>query len=187
MKRLFDAARARLSLLIAGRTAEARMDEELSFYIEMEADRLAREYGMSPDEAQRRARASFGGVTQHKEELRAGRGLAWVGSLSLDTRLAMRMLRKSPGLTVVAVVGLSVAVAIGCVSFSGIYRIIDSKLPVSEGDRVISIRNLDRRLFQDARPTHLHYLPLWRDAMQGVAELGAYRNLSRNIVTTEGW
>ena len=187
MRRLFDAARTRLRLLVAGRAAEARMDEELAFHVEMEADRLAREYGMSADEARRRALATFGGVTQHKEELRAGRGLAWVGSLSLDTRLAMRMLRKSPGLTVVAVVGLSVAVAIGCVSFSGIYRIIDAKLPVSEGDRVISIRNLDRRLFQDARPTHLHYFPLWRDAMRDVAELGAYRNLSRNIVTTEGW
>ena len=186
MKRWFDAARTRLSLLVAGRAAEARMDEELAFHVDMEADRLAREYGMSADEARRRARATFGGVTQHKEELRAGRGLGWLDTVSLDVRLAGRMLRKSPGITLVAVVGLSVAVAIGCVSFSAIYRIIDPSLPVDEGDRVIAIRNIDRRAFQDARPTHLHYFPLWREAMSGVAELGAYRNLSRNIVTAEG-
>src|SRR5688572_26075978 len=113
------------------------MDEELAFHVDMEADRLSREHGLSPDEARRRARAAFGGVTQHKEELREGRGLAWLDTLSLDARLAVRMLRKSPGLTAVAVVGLSIAVAIGCVCFSGIYRIIDARLPVSEGDRVI--------------------------------------------------
>jgi predicted permease len=185
--RWFDAARTRLNLLVAGRAAEARMDEELAFHVDMEAQRIAREQGLPIDEARRIALATFGGVTQHKEELREGRGLAWLGTLSLDTRLALRMLRKNPGLTVVAVVGLSVAVAIASVSFSGIYRVIDARLPMDEGDRVISIRNLDRRLFQDARPTHLHYFGLWRDAMRGVAELGAYRNLSRNVSTTEGW
>jgi putative ABC transport system permease protein len=187
LRRWFDAARARLSLLVVGRAAESRMNEELAFHVDMEAQRIVRETNVSFDEARRRALATFGGVTQHREELRAGRGLAWLGTLSLDGRLALRMLRKSPGLTTVAVVGLSVAVAIGCVSFSAIYRIIDARLPVSEGDRVIGIRNIDRRALQDARPTHLHYLPLWREAMAGVAELGAYRNLSRNIVTAEGW
>jgi predicted permease len=187
VRRWLDAARTRLSLIVRKRHAEARIDEELAFHVDMEAQRIARERNVPADEARRLARAAFGGVTQHREHLRRGRGLAWIGSLTLDARLALRMLRKTPGLTAVAVVGLSVAVAIGCVCFSAIYRIIDAELPVDQGDRVISIRNIDRRLTQDARATHLHYLPLWRDAMRGVAELGAYRNLSRNIVTTEGW
>src|SRR5689334_18134510 len=118
MKRFYDAARARLSLL--GKDAEARMDDELAFHVEMEADRLVRAEGLSPSEAHRRARATLGGVTQHKETLRQGRGLAWLGSLSLDARLALRMLRKTPGLTAVAVLGMSVAVAIGCVCFSAV-------------------------------------------------------------------
>src|SRR4051812_29043715 len=163
------------------------MNEELAFHVDMEADRIAREHGVAPAEARRVALATFGGVTRHKEELRDGRGFAWLESLSLDGRLALRMLRKSPGLTAVAVVGLSIAIAVGCVCFSAVYRIIDARLPVSEGDRVIGIRNIDRRASQDATGTHLHYYAQWRAAMVGVADLGAYRNLSRNVITADAW
>jgi predicted permease len=187
MRRVFDGARTRLSLIFGGRSAEERMDEELAFHIEMEAERIARDQGVSPDEARRLARAAFGGVTQHKETLRAGRGLAWLDTLSLDVRLAVRMLRKTPGLTVVAVLAMSLAVAIGCVCFSAVSRIVDAGLPVSEGDRVIGIRNIDTRQATDARATHLHYLPLWRGAMKSVEDLGAYRSLNRTIVTADGW
>lgn len=94
-----SAARARLHLLFAGRAAESRMDEEIAFHVAMETDRLVREERLSPEEARRRALVAFGGVTQHKEALREGRGLAWLGGLSLDMKLALRMLRKYPGLT----------------------------------------------------------------------------------------
>lgn len=187
MTRLYNALRARLNLLFRGRAAEARMHEELAFHIDMEAQRIVREHGVSLDEARRRANASFGGATQHRETLRAGRGLAWMDSLSLDAKLAVRMLRKTPGLTVVAVLGMSVAIAIGCVCYSAVTRIVDASLPVSEGDRVIGIRNIDTRQGSDARATHLHYLAYWREAMKSLEDIGAYRNVSRTLVTADGW
>jgi putative ABC transport system permease protein len=181
MKRLYDAARARLSLLVSRRSAESRMDEELAFHVDMEAQRIARDHGVPLDEARRQARATFGGVTQHKETLRAGRGLAWLDVFSLDARLALRMLRKTPGLTAIAVLGMSVAVAIGCVCFSAVERIVDTRLPISEGDRVIGIRNIDTRRAREARATHLHSLPLWRESIKSLEDIGAYRNLSRTV------
>ena len=87
MKRWYDAARTRLSLIVRGRAAEARMDEELAFHIDMEGQRIAREAGVSLEEGRRRANANFGGVTQHKETLREGRGLAWlVGAVDEQAR-----------------------------------------------------------------------------------------------------
>src|SRR3954462_11414968 len=97
----FSAARTRLSLLFARRAAESRIDEELAFHIEMETQRLVREERLSPEEARRRTVARFGGVTQHTESLREGRGLAWLDGLSLDTKLGFRMLVKYPGLTII--------------------------------------------------------------------------------------
>src|SRR6185503_14154166 len=138
-------ARARLHLLFAPRAAERRMDEEISFHVEMETARLMREEHFTPDEARRRALITFGGTTLHKEELREGRGLAWLGGLSLDFRLAVRMLLKHPGLTLVAVVGMAVAVAFGAVTFSAVYTVIDGTLPLDQGDRLISIRSMDTR------------------------------------------
>jgi predicted permease len=178
----FDAARARLRLLLARRAAESRIDEEIAFHIEMERERLVREEGIAREEAHRRALVTFGGVAQHRETLREGRGLAWLGGLSLDAKLAMRMLIKHPALTIVAVVGMAVAVAIGAVSFSAIDAIAESELPFSEGDRVIAIRNIDTRSLTDARLTHLHDLATWREALTTVEELGAYRMIDRNLV-----
>jgi hypothetical protein len=77
------------------------MGDEIRFHIEMETERLVREEKVALDEARRRALATFGGVTRHTETLRDGRGLAWLGGLSLDFRLAARMLLKYPGLVTI--------------------------------------------------------------------------------------
>jgi len=180
-----EGARARLHLIFAGRAAESRINEEIRFHIDMETDRLVREEGLPRDEAQRRALITFGGVTQHKETLRDGRGLAWLGGMRLDFKLAMRMLVKHPGLTLVAVVGMAVAVAIGAVSFGGVYRIVDGRLPLSEGDRVVGIRNIDLRIGDEGRRTHLRDLAVWRESLTAVAELGAYRTVDRNLITAD--
>src|SRR5687768_2639001 len=96
----FHAARTRLGLLVARRSAETRMDEEIRFHLDMETDKHRRA-GFATGEARRQALVAFGGVERHKDELRDGRGLAWLGGLSLDLRLGARMLVKYPGLTLV--------------------------------------------------------------------------------------
>jgi hypothetical protein len=179
----YDGARARLHLLFARRAAESRIADEVAFHIDMETERLVRDEGLVPNEARRRALAAFGGTTRHTESLREGRGLSWVNGLSLDFKLALRMLVKHPALTLVSVLGMSVAVTIGAVSFSAISTITNGELPVSEGDRVISIRNLDTHGRTEGRRTHLHDLATWRASLTSVDELGAYRIVDRNLVT----
>jgi putative ABC transport system permease protein len=75
----FHAARARLRLLHR-RAAESRIDDEIRFHIEMETERLVREQKLDRDEARRRALATFGGVQQHRETLREGRGTTAIAS-----------------------------------------------------------------------------------------------------------
>src|SRR5918995_2707721 len=94
-----EGSRARLRLLFGRRTAESRMTKEIGFHLDMETERLVREQGLDAVEARRRALVAFGGVEQHKEALRDGRGLAWLGGLTLDLKLGVRMLMKYPGLT----------------------------------------------------------------------------------------
>jgi predicted permease len=182
----FDALRARLRLIVAPRAAESRADEEIRFHIEMETERLVREERLDPAEAERHARAAFGGVTQHKETLRDGRGFAWLNGLSLDFRLGLRMLAKYPGLTIVGLVGLAVTVAIGVVAFSAVSAIVDSTLPFDEGGRVVSIANMNQRVHDEGRGTHLHDLAVWREALTTVTDLGAFRVIDRNLITRDG-
>lgn len=181
-----DALRVRLRLILAPRAAESRAAEEMRFHLEMETERLIREEHLHPAEAERRARAAFGGVTQHKETLRDGRGFAWLNGRSLDFKLGLRMLAKYPGLTIVGLAGLSVTVAIGVVAFSAVSEVVDSSLPFDEGDRVVLVANVKQGVQDEGRATHLHDLPVWREALTTVTELGAYRVVDRNLIPRDG-
>jgi predicted permease len=183
---LVHAARTRLRLLLAHRAAEARMDEEIRAHLEMESERLVREAGLAPAEARRRALVAFGGVERYKEELRDGRGLAWLGGLSLDLKLAGRIMAKYPGLSLVAVVGMAVAIAIGASGFTFISAILDPTLPLHEGERVVSIQNADARNPGNPDRQALRDFGLWRDRLSRVRDLGAYSADSRTLVLPDG-
>ena len=139
----FDAARARLHLLFAPRAAEARSNEEMAFHIDMETQRLMRADGLSQEEARRRALARFGGVTQHTESLRDGRGLAWLGGLTLDLKLGFRMLVKYPGLTVIGGLAMAFSIWVGAIVFEGVRTMVHPTLPLPDGDRIVMIKNWD--------------------------------------------
>jgi putative ABC transport system permease protein len=179
---VIDGALARLRLIFGRRTAESRFESELRFHVDMEAERLVREEGIDPAEARRRAFVALGGVEKHRESLRDGRGTAWLAGLSLDTKLAMRMLVKYPALTFVGVLGLSVAVTIGALAFSAVNAVTATALPLDEGDRVIAIRNIDVLKNDDARQTHLHDMDTWRANARTIADLSAYRIAPVNLL-----
>lgn len=178
----FHGTAARLRLLFSRRSSEARFDRELQFHIDMEADRLTREEHREPDEARRRALATFGGVEKHREALRDGRDTAWLRGLPLDLKLGLRMLVKYPGLTLVGVLGMSVAVAIGALAFTAVNAVTSTSLPMDEGDRVVAIRNIDAQKNDEAAETHLHDLEVWRETLPAVEDLGAYRGVPVNLV-----
>jgi len=177
--------RTRLRLLFARRSSEHRIDSEFQFHIEMETERLVRELALDPVEARRRALVAFGGKDKHHEALRDGRGTAWLGGLSLDLKLGLRMLAKYPGLTIVGVLGISVAVTIGALAFSAVAAVTGTELPLHEGERIVSIQNVDLRNLEEGRRTHLHDLADWRESLRAVEDLGAYRTVERNLIAVD--
>ena len=176
-----SAARARLHLLFARRAAESRIDEELEFHIDMETQRLVREQGIAPHEARRRSIATFGGVTQHTESLREGRGVAWIGGLSLDIKLGTRMLVKYPGLTLVGGLAMAFSIWVGAIVFEGVRTMTSPTLPLPGGDRIVRIQNWDVAENR-AEERSLYDFEVWRSALRTVGDVGAYRDVARNLV-----
>lgn len=180
--RLLHAARARIRLLFGRSAAEQRMDEEMRFHVEMEAERLVRERGLEAGEAQRQARVTFGGAEKYREELRDGRGLAWLMGMSLDFRLGFRMLRKYPGLTLVGTLALAFAVAVGAFGFEAIRQLASPTLPFEDGDRIVGIR------MWNAAENGPDGVPIedwaaWRGRLRTIEDLGAYATFHRNLAT----
>jgi putative ABC transport system permease protein len=177
------ALRARLRLVPRG-GAEERMEEEIRFHIEMEEEKNLRA-GMSTGEARRQAVLAFGGVEGHKEELRGGRTLAWVGGLSLDLKLAWRMLVNHRWLSLVGGLGIALAVAIGTIFFGVQDAILHSTLPFEEGERVIALEVRDTEGNEPERRI-LHELALWREELRSVEEISAWRPATRNLIVPGG-
>jgi predicted permease len=178
----FDAARTRLHLLFAPRAAEARTNEEMAFHIEMEVARLVRDERLSPDDARRRALATFGGVTRHREELRDGRGVAALSGLSLDFKLGSRMLVKYPGLTIVGGLAMAFGIWVGTVAFAMMSMLVHPTLPLPGGDRIVLLRNWDVTTRTEERRA-LGDFVAWRRAVTSVTDISAYRDVTRNVIT----
>jgi predicted permease len=171
--------RARLRLLFRG-PAEARMEEELAFHLEMETEKNLRA-GMSPAQARRQAVLAFGGVEGHKEALRDGRTFAWAGGLSLDLKLGIRMLRKYPGLTAVGGLAMAFAIWVGAGTFELLSQVLHPGLPLPESGRIVGIQNWDASASAARSPSPRDF-EAWREELRTVADVGAFRSAQRNLL-----
>jgi hypothetical protein len=101
---------SRLRGLFTKRKLEHELTDEIQSHLEMQIADLVKQ-GMSPEEARYLALRKFGGVDQVKETYRDRRTLPGIETFFRDLRYGHRMLRRSPGMTAVAI--LSLALGIG--------------------------------------------------------------------------
>jgi putative ABC transport system permease protein len=174
----------RTRLLFGRNAAETRMEEEMRFHLEMEAERLEREEGVSPAEARRRARVAFGGQDSFRETMREGRGLAWLSGFHLDLKLGTRMLLKYPVLTLASIVAIAVAIGLAASWFEFMGNIVYPKLGLAESDRIVQIRMASTE-DGGVQPKTLHDFETFRDQSRSLREVSATTNVSY-IVSTEG-
>jgi predicted permease len=137
-RRWLDALPARLHPLLSRHRAEADLDDELSFHLEMET-RAGQGRGLSRTEAERRARLALHGVEQTKERAREMWPLAWASDLVKDLRYAIRQVNRSPGFAVLTVLCLGVGIGANTSIFSALNSVLFRPFPATDPHRLVML------------------------------------------------
>jgi putative ABC transport system permease protein len=139
LARLKRVAVLRLRSLLRADRAEAELAGEFAFHLEQ----LVRENidsGMSSSEAHRAARRKLGNVALLEEQCRDQRRVSWLRDLKQDVLYGLRMVRKSPGFTVIAAGSLALGIGANTAILGVADAMLFGKLPYRDADRLVMIR-----------------------------------------------
>jgi predicted permease len=173
-------ARTRLRGLLRRGSVEREMEEELRFHLRMRAAENVRR-GMAQAEAAQAAQHSFGSWLRVKETCRDIKGGGVVETLMQDVIFGLRMLRKNPGFTLVAILTLALGIGANTAIFSVVDAVLLRALPYKHANRLVVMwehKNGGRNKHNVVSPAN--FLD-WQEQAQSFDDMAAYVDVRFNL------
>jgi putative ABC transport system permease protein len=171
----------RLGNLFRPGRAESDLARELDAHLALVADELERR-GLTPEDARLAARREFGGVERAKDLHRDARSFAWLDEVRQDVGYALRMLRRSPGFTGVAVVTLAVGIGINAAVFTVTNATLFKGFPL--------VHRNDRLLYMTSGPGCCVSYPAfedWRAQAKSFSGMAIVHGVQRTVSDQSGY
>src|SRR5438105_4500057 len=165
-----------LRSLLRKERVSRELDEELNGFLDMAVEEKMK-HGMSRKDAHRAVRLERGSLDVTKEEVRSAGWESFVETCWQDFRFAVRMLRKSPGFTAVAILTLALGIGANTAIFSLTDQILLRELPVPHPEQLFILRS--------PGPNHGH---TWGDVDQGAQSFSypMYKDLRERVTVFSG-
>jgi len=167
--RFLDSMRIRIATLFQRSQINAEVEEELRSHIQYRADDLERS-GLNRIEAERRARVEFGGREKYKAEIHEAAGGKAIETFVQDVRFSLRVLRKSPGFAIAAVLTLALAIGANALVFAVLNGLVLRPLNIPHAESLYTIQHGSDRYIVQSYPDYLDL----RDRTRSFDGLAAY-------------
>ena len=164
-----------LRALLRKQQTERELDEELLAYVESAVEQKI-QAGMNREEAVRKARLETGSIEALKEDVRDVGWEASIESFVQDVRYGIRMLRKNPAFTGIAVLALALGIGANTAMFSVIEAVLLRPLPYSNPNELVRVVSTWQRggittPYSSSPPDFFD----WRDQNRSFSSMFAYR------------
>src|SRR5579864_1556284 len=169
----------RIRSLFKRTAADRELDDELQYHLEQKTQEFISK-GLSVKEARYAALREFRGVEQAKENCRDARKTNLLLDFAQDLRYGVRMLRKNPGFSAIAILTLALGIGANAAIFSVVNAVLLRPLPYSSPDRIVTVHGASPMTFVPRPDFHLVWNS-WADKTRSFDFLATYETGDLNF------
>jgi putative ABC transport system permease protein len=164
---------------LQNRRYRRELAEEMDTHLRERVDDLI-ESGVPETEAWHRARREFGNATCWAEAGREAWGWMWAERLVQDFVFGLRLLKRDPGFSAVAVMALAFGIGVNTAVFTIVNPALFKNLPFAASDRIFYISSVDRASGRIGPVSYPDYLD-FRDHAASFEGMAAFAGADGNV------